>query len=658
MALAARAFDLPAVFLLREGDRPEEARVVWAEGLTDLRPGDVMELDAALASACAGEEPVLVQDARADDRFPSVRGRTMVSTLTVRVPADGPGWVRLAVGDVRPRSFGADDIALLTAIAPVVGSAMTAERVARAQASVAAFGRFAMESTDLEATMHRALAVVTEVLDAPMAAVVRRHDRPGIFVVVAARGPVKIKPGDLYDVSPALDSQHASTDPLVVTDWRTERRYDQPQGVRGAGVRALMSVSLLAGGRPWGRLSVGAPSGRAFTSTEVDLLQAVAHLLASAIHRDEVESRLRRTAEAFQRALLPQHLPDIPAVQIAARYQPASGTLVGGDWYDVLDLPHGAVGLVIGDVEGHDSAAASIMGQVRNLVRTYAEEGHSPAEVLRRVNRFVTVHLDRLVTCCYLELHPADLTLTGVRAGHPPPVTITPQGSTQVLALSGGPPLGVDETTDYHERTILLSPGATLVLATDGLLADDEDVLQSVAAVAVKRDEPVESLAALVLAGHSGEGRSDDGAVLVARLTGRRLSLPDHGAARQVRRLFGPFTESPRAARQFVRDVLAAWGSADLIDSGQLAVSELVTNAIVHTTSAIGLTLRSSSPGQLWVGVRDDSDRMAGPRAAATDDISGRGLAIVELLADSWGIDRSSGSGKTVWCVLKADSFG
>jgi serine phosphatase RsbU (regulator of sigma subunit) len=156
---------------------------------------------------------------------------------------------------------------------------------------------------------------------------------------------------------------------------------------------------------------------------------------------------------------------------MAARYQPSTaGLSVGGDWYDVIDLDGDRVALVVGDVEGHDLEAAAVMGQLRTAIRAFALEGHEAAAVMDRASRYMLAgDFDRLATCCYIELSVGRSEATMVRAGHIPPWLAHGQEVGQ-LDVGGHLPLGVDIDLYYQANEIVVPPGSTLVLATDGLI--------------------------------------------------------------------------------------------------------------------------------------------------------------------------------------------
>jgi len=143
---------------------------------------------------------------------------------------------------------------------------------------------------------------------------------------------------------------------------------------------------------------------------------------------------------------------------------------IGGDWYDVI--PTGdEVALIVGDVEGHNVAAAAAMGQLRSAVRAFVTAGHEPSDVVASTNRLL-LDLDPapLASCCYVRFHPGTGVVRMVRAGHCPPLLRLPDGRAEILDLPGGPLLGVAGTADYPEAELRLVPGAVLALYTDGLV--------------------------------------------------------------------------------------------------------------------------------------------------------------------------------------------
>src|SRR5713226_5542343 len=188
----------------------------------------------------------------------------------------------------------------------------------------------------------------------------------------------------------------------------------------------------------------------------------------------ERERALRQTqkiAQTLQRSLLPELLPEIPGIGLAARYLPGSAGLeVGGDWYDVVPMPSGAVGLAIGDVVGRGLRAAVTMGQLRTALRAYALEDSSPLRVLERIGGLATgLPEAEMTTLVYAVYEPEAGMLRYLCAGHPPPLLIHPGGGTSFLEGGRVMPLGVPAVT-MSEGIVALEPGSVLVFYTDGLI--------------------------------------------------------------------------------------------------------------------------------------------------------------------------------------------
>lgn len=231
----------------------------------------------------------------------------------------------------------------------------------------------------------------------------------------------------------------------------------------------ILALPLTSRGRTLGALAV-ARRYRPYSEDERNFLQSVTSRIAVAYDNATRYQNERRLAVALQRALLPQALPEAPGVATASYYRAgALGAEVGGDWYDVVQLPGGAVGLAIGDVMGHDVDAAIVMGSLRSALHTYALEGATPSEVLARLDAHCrALDSDRFATCLYAVYEPGADRLSYASAGHLPPLLVAGD-RTDYLDLDPGSPLGVrgDDATDH---VTLLLPGTGLLLFTDGLV--------------------------------------------------------------------------------------------------------------------------------------------------------------------------------------------
>lgn len=369
--------------------------------------------------------------------------------------------------------------------------------------------------------------------------------------------------------------------------------------------------------------------------------------------RDEGSAQLQ-----LQRALLPQRLPEIEGLPLTARYLPAGAPdRVGGDWYDAVPMDGGSVALVIGDVAGADLAAAALTAQLRGAVRAYTLEGHSPAAVVSRANDFhLGLDTGRLATLAYALVHPVQRIITVARAGHVPPVLAAPDQDPCLLDEAGGPPLGVRTGTVWREATTQVAPGSALALFTDGLLRDGGQlgteaglrrVLDAVAGSPPGGpDRLADTLTELV---HGPP--PDDTVVLVGQLVGdRAVTGPT------LRRMLPPTAESAGVARWLVTGLLRNLVDRETLDTAALLTTELVSNAIRQTREELIITV-GLADGRMRVGVADSSHRRPQLVQVGSRDTSGRGLHLVEALADRWGVEPDDrGLGKTVWFELDVPS--
>ncbi|HEX5936127.1 MAG TPA: MASE1 domain-containing protein [Actinomycetota bacterium] len=344
--------------------------------------------------------------------------------------------------------------------------------------------------------------------------------------------------------------------------------------------------------------------------------------------------REHRIAETLQQALLPQRLPHLVGIGLAARYVPAEeGSSAGGDWYDVLELPGGGVGLVIGDVAGHGSEAASVMGQVRMAVRAFSLEGHPPAIVVGLVHDLIRSLYDgeQMVTMLFVTVEPTTWEATVVNAGHPPPLVLDPAGGASFLEGPVGLPVGLNWSLPYEGSIARLRPGSVLVLFTDGLV-DRRDVpveeglarLRTVAGELADRERDIEELCGSLILSLVPEDASDDVAVLAARLdpVGDRLSLripADPSKLASVRR---------NLARWLTGHDVPVTDADDIV----LASSEACANAVEHAygPGQGSVDLDAEIDGGTVIVVVTDAGSW---REARVRD-RGRGLALIEACMD------------------------
>ncbi|MYU64299.1 SpoIIE family protein phosphatase, partial [Streptomyces sp. SID69] len=295
------------------------------------------------------------------------------------------------------------------------------------------------------------------------------------------------------------------------------------------GSRAFLP--LIASGRPVGSCVLGFDRPRGFSAEERTVLTALAGLIAHAMERARRYDSEAALARGLQQALLPSRLSAHPRVETAGRYLPGTeGLDVGGDWYDVVESGDG-LALVIGDVQGHGVQAAATMGQLRSAVRAFALGDRPPDEVLSGTNHLL-IGLDpgQFASCCCLRLDPATGRTRIARAGHPPPLLLSPGDRARRLDIPGGVVLGVDPGARYPVTELVLEPDAILALYTDGLVeragADIDDGiaelrrgLDRAGAAAARRDGLTLSGVAdrLTAAARHADARPDDVALLLAR---------------------------------------------------------------------------------------------------------------------------------------------
>jgi PAS domain S-box-containing protein len=395
---------------------------------------------------------------------------------------------------------------------------------------------------------------------------------------------------------------------------------------------ALIGVPLLAEDEVTGVLVAGAEPPREFGGEDLTLLRLAAERVGLAIAHARVYEREHRIAETLQRSLLPDRLPDLPGLEVAARYLPAASEAeVGGDWYDVIPIAGGAVGLVMGDVAGKGLAGASMVGRLRSALRAYALEGHDGGRVVERLNRLLWTEAEesQMATMLYLIVDPAASTVRWVNAGHPPPLLLS-RGGPRFLEGHASVPLGVLPFPTYEEVTARLEPGDALLLYTDGLVERpgehlDRGLEHLTAAVRAAPDGPQALLDHLLATLVPSGGAADD----VALLTLFNLPVPEEFSAE-----FPAEPESLAPIRSMLRRWLAHAGADDLeIAEITTACGEAATNAIEHAGTANGARFEVSGQREgteIEIAVHD-----RGSWRSERDDDHGRGLELMKTLMDS-----------------------
>ncbi|MFF4249695.1 SpoIIE family protein phosphatase [Streptomyces sp. NPDC001663] len=420
-------------------------------------------------------------------------------------------------------------------------------------------------------------------------------------------------------------------------------------------------LPLIVQARPIGAMGLLYNDRNGFSPEDRNVLVALGSSIAQSMQRAMFYEQEKDLATGLQQAMLPRTIPSVRGADVAVRYRAGSavgslGRDIGGDWYDLIPLPGGRVGAVIGDVQGHDTHAAAVMGQLRIVLRAYAAEGHTPATVMARASVFLhELDTDRFATCLYAEADLSTGVVQMVRAGHIDPVIRGTDGSCRRITVEGGLPLGLSAEfgrLEYPVGTIELDPGHTLVLCTDGLVeqpgADLDDGMRTLTALITGGPDDVRDLADCLIDVAEERGGEDDVALLLLRRRG--LDTPQTGGRLQQHVAPGD-PEALTQARHMIRAAVRAWGAKERADEVELVADEMITNALMHTEGSAIVTLRvlAGSDRRLRVEVEDSSSALPRRREAGEQGVSGRGLLLVDLLTDVWGVE-ARGGGKCVWC--------
>jgi serine phosphatase RsbU (regulator of sigma subunit)/anti-sigma regulatory factor (Ser/Thr protein kinase) len=373
-----------------------------------------------------------------------------------------------------------------------------------------------------------------------------------------------------------------------------------------------------------------------FTEDDESIVVQLAHMASVAIENARLYERERGIALELQSNLLPDDLPEIPGVASKYRYSAGGDGEVGGDWFELIPLPGGRVGMAIGDVVGRGLPAAKMMGHLRPALRAYALEGTPPALVAEHMARFVrTLDRDQMSTCVYAVLDPSTGELRCSNAGHPPPLVLTGDGRADFLTGEPGLPLGVTTGYRYPELRATLDPGSTVLLYTDGLVekrGEPLDVglerLREVAAGAPV--DPLENLCKRVLDALVTEVPGDDVALLAVRMLPPEagpldLELPaESGALATLRRRLGAWILHAGASEEEAYDIV-------------LATCEAAANAVEHAYGPSEASFRvtaQAEDGDVTVEVRDQ-----GAWRPQRDPRRGRGLAVMRHLVDDVSVN-------------------
>jgi anti-anti-sigma factor len=453
--------------------------------------------------------------------------------------------------------------------------------------------------------------------------------------------------------------------PLVATAAVTERRPfwiedvttlptsdrelppELAEAIRGYGLAASVGLPLVVAGRVVGVIAVAWPTVQRLSASDRAMLLAVAEQCAQALDRARLYRAERGIAETLQLSLLPARLPGLERLALAARYLPgAEGTQAGGDWYDVVELEGGRVAIAVGDVVGQGPAAAAVMGQLRSALSTALLQGCDPAEALELLDRFAARLPGSLAsTAACLVVDPETGAVRWARAGHPPPLLVTPEGARLLDGAGSGAVLGAPGRPPYTEGAVEITPGTTLLLYTDGLIERRgellDDGLDRVRAAAVQHAaaDPARLTARLLTEVLADTDQPDDVALIAARL------LP------------GPLYErlpADPARLSPIRRAVTAWTAAaglpaETAEDLQLALGEALANAVEHAYAGAGAgecsyQVSREVDGVIRVEVCDTGTWRRPPEDRG---YRGRGLELISALTTDVEVVHAPGTGGT-----------
>jgi len=493
-ALRAFGADSVKLGLRRNGDVLVAASAGHDAGELERLESFPLDADLPIAEAMRTGEPIWPNEA-GDEQGAAADPPS--STVVLPLVAGGRALGALSVSFDAPREFDAEERALLLAASQQAAYALGRAQIyelqrldAERQAFLGEAGGLLAGSLDPRATLvglselsvrHLADLACAYLVDdegeLAVAAVAHAHPdlrartsdlaeqlraAPGDGIV----GRALVRGGELHGVSPGKPWLDGYPDARALA--------------HSLDAHSLIVAPLRAKGRALGALVLGAATAtRRYDSPDLALLEDLGHRAGLAVASAQVFRREHDAAVTLQRALLPKALPEIEGMAFAARYEPAApGLQVGGDWYEVVNVADGMVGLTIGDVAGRGLRAAAVMGRIRPALAAYVLDGHPPHEAVGRLDRLLHEIADPVMTTIFHMRYDRDRGIARfVRAGHPPALLRASDGSITPLEGTGNPPVGVLSGATYTEAEVAIQPGSMLLLYTDGLIEGrDRDV--------------------------------------------------------------------------------------------------------------------------------------------------------------------------------------
>jgi len=665
LAQAVTAVDAARV-IVDEGAAALGADAAAVQLLTD--DGEELELEAgsghleelleAYGTVGIGQELPAVEAVRQGDplwfdsakelatRYPDharVRHGLEALGLVPLVGRSGPLGL-LTVSFEHPRRLSEEDRALVAMLSRQCGQAVEraqlyereqdarrqAEAVSRRLHQLQAIVEVGLAARSVDELLEKLLVLVRDLLGADRATMLLiDQERSDLHVRAAIGIAEEVRAGVRVPLGAGIAGKIASSGkPRIVEDLSQADVHSEY--LRAAG-GSLVGVPLHVEDRVLGVLHVSSNRTGAFSQDDLELLELAGERASLALEQTALYEREHEIAATLQQSMLPKELPQLDNLELAARYLPGgAGVDVGGDWYDVIPLEDGRVGVVVGDVVGKGVLAASTMAQLRNALRVYALEGLRPSSVLTRLNELARAAGTPFATVLYLVLDLERRICRYASAGHPPPLLM--RSGWPAVFLEGGrsTPLGVGFGARFRQATAELEAGDVILLYTDGLVETRtsplEEGMNKLRDTVENAPEGLEDL--LDFIGHelSLESRQDDVAVVALRpvevpIEGFRLRLPaEPESLAEMRHKLRAWLEETGVAGEQAQDVV-------------VSCSEACANAIEHPlgpTDAFFEVGASLHDGEVTVVVRDYGRwKESGPNVER-----GLGLLLIESLMD------------------------
>ena len=439
------------------------------------------------------------------------------------------------------KSFDREETDFLSALVDQAAQSLDRTRLHAAQAALAKVNAFLAEAAQVLAeaadfgdTLERLAGVALDALGdiclidvladtGQVTRMVARHRDPLLQPLV---NELKLRHSpELPEVHPALDvihTGHTRWGPEMTDDFLRQTTHDADHFalVKTLGFRSYLAVPLLTGDEALGSLTLVSTS-RAFGLDDVHFAERLAQQVAAVVGNARRYDATLRTSHILQQSLLPQKLPNVAGLEIHTRYLPATrGLEIGGDFYDVIVVPSGRIGFMIGDVAGHDRDAAAAMGHLRSAARALSGQVHTPAALVNALQwSWDLIGIDRIATGTFGRLDPTNGDLIMASAGHYPPLVVDTE-SARFLPIVPSAPLGAPGTEAVNWEGTLRS-GQLLLLYTDGVLDERHTGyargMDRLAAIAAGGDLHPEAVCERIVATLPPD-RTDDVALLALRI--------------------------------------------------------------------------------------------------------------------------------------------